>query len=108
MAGRSGAVDGITVTRQVVSGCVRNRSIEFKSPLPFKKFGHKKTRFVRHIPGYLLSSILYEGIAAATSLPLYMTLERALWVFVLTIIMCMISGGIAIRKLGEADPAELF
>ncbi|MEM9008506.1 MAG: ABC transporter permease DevC [Cyanobacteria bacterium P01_F01_bin.86] len=61
-----------------------------------------------YIPGFLLSSILYKGIAAATSLPLYMTLERALWVFVLTIVMCMISGGIAIRKLGEADPAELF
>ena len=61
-----------------------------------------------YIPGYLFSSLLYALAAAATGLPLEMELPRSLLVLVLTMSMCIISGSIAVRKLGEADPAELF
>jgi putative ABC transport system permease protein len=37
-----------------------------------------------------------------------MTLARALLVLVLTIVMCLISGAIATRKLQAADPADMF
>jgi putative ABC transport system permease protein len=37
-----------------------------------------------------------------------MTLARAVIVLILTIIMCSISGAIAIRKLQAADPADIF
>jgi putative ABC transport system permease protein len=37
-----------------------------------------------------------------------MTLIRAVQVLVLTIIMCMLSGAIATRKLQAADPADIF
>jgi putative ABC transport system permease protein len=37
-----------------------------------------------------------------------MTLFRAVQVLVLTIIMCMLSGAIATRKLQAADPADIF
>jgi putative ABC transport system permease protein len=41
-------------------------------------------------------------------LPIKMTLERATFVFVMTVIMCGISGAIAMRKLQTADPADIF
>lgn len=37
-----------------------------------------------------------------------MTLSRAVMVMVLTIIMCVASGGVALGKLQAADPADIF
>jgi putative ABC transport system permease protein len=37
-----------------------------------------------------------------------MTYERVIQVLILTIIMCLISGAIAMRKLDLADPADIF
>ena len=45
---------------------------------------------------------------AATMLPIKMTVERATSVFVMTVIMCVTSGAIAMRKLQTADPADIF
>lgn len=63
-----------------------------------------------YIPGYLLSYGLYALTLRATSgaLPMTMTLQRALFVLALTIIMCFISGLISINKVLKADPAEVF
>ena len=61
-----------------------------------------------YIPGYVISSVVYVFAAGATNLPLIMTLERAFSVLILTILMCCISGTIALRKLAEADPADIF
>lgn len=61
-----------------------------------------------YIPGYLTSLWLYGLTRNATNLPLLMTLDRALMILVLTILMCAISGAIAMRKLRSADPAEIF
>ncbi len=60
------------------------------------------------IPGYAISYGLYGLTRSATNLPLFMTLSRATTVFVLTILMCLISGAIATRKLRSADPADVF
>ena len=61
-----------------------------------------------YIPGFILSFGLYQVAYAATLLPIAMTLERAGSVLVLTIIMCSVSGAIAMRKLRSADPADVF
>lgn len=61
-----------------------------------------------YIPGFLLSTGIYHIGSSATNLPLYMTAERALLVFVLTLTMCGVSGAIAVRRLKSADPAEIF
>jgi putative ABC transport system permease protein len=37
-----------------------------------------------------------------------MTVSRAIFVFILTFVMCAISGAIATRKLQSADPADMF
>jgi len=61
-----------------------------------------------YMPAFLLSLGLYQITYAATLLPLVMKLERAISVFILTIIMCTFSGAIAMRKLRAADPADVF
>jgi putative ABC transport system permease protein len=60
------------------------------------------------IPGVAASWFLYGRAAAATSLPLYVTADRAIFVFVLTLGMCAISALLAVRKVATIDPAEVF
>ena len=61
-----------------------------------------------YIPGLLISIIQYEVTKNSTLLPIFMTFDRAIFVFLLTLVMCFISGAIAIRKLKYADPADIF
>ena len=61
-----------------------------------------------YIPGISLSVGLYALTRNATNLPLFMGSLRAIQVLVLTIVMCAISGAIAMRKLQSADPADIF
>lgn len=61
-----------------------------------------------YIPGFFLSWGLYQLTYAATMLPIAMKLERAVFVLLLTIAMCSVSGAIAMRKLRSADPADVF
>lgn len=60
------------------------------------------------VPGFTLSMGLYYITKSATLLPVVMTLSRAVLVLCLTIIMCVASGGITLRKLQAADPADIF
>ncbi|NJN32403.1 MAG: FtsX-like permease family protein [Synechococcales cyanobacterium RM1_1_8] len=60
------------------------------------------------IPAFFLCLGLYAMTENATSLPIQMTLARGQLVFTLTIVMCVISGAIAVRKVQEADPADIF
>ena len=60
------------------------------------------------VPGMLLSLGLYRIASDATKLPLEMTGSVAAGVFVLTLVMCVVSGGVAQRRLRAADPAEIF
>jgi len=64
--------------------------------------------FLGFIPGYFASLGLYAFTRAITKLPLEITLGRSVFVLVMTIVMCTISGAIAMRKLQTADPAEIF
>ncbi|MBN4003560.1 ABC transporter permease DevC [Nostoc sp. LPT] len=60
------------------------------------------------LPGFILSFGLYQVTYAATMLPIFMKMERAIQVWILTVIMCSVSGAIAMRKLRAADPADVF
>ena len=60
------------------------------------------------VPGVLVAIAVYQQAGAATHLPMEMTMARAALVFSLTVLMCGVSGVIAIRKLRSADPAEVF
>jgi len=61
-----------------------------------------------YLPGLVIVYWLYGKAAAATSLPLYITQERAITVFLMTLTMCAISGLLAVRKVRRLDPADVF
>ena len=60
------------------------------------------------LPGISISTVLYHLAAGATNLPIRMTINRAVTVIIMTLVMCLVSGGIAVRKLRAADPADIF
>ncbi|MFM7266918.1 MAG: ABC transporter permease DevC [Cyanobium sp.] len=60
------------------------------------------------VPAWLAGQGLYMVVRSGTRLPVYMQPERSLLVFLLILMMCMASAGLAMRKLGDADPAEIF
>jgi putative ABC transport system permease protein len=60
------------------------------------------------LPGLLVSFSLYELLARSSGLIMRMTLGRMALVWLLTVLMCIVSGALAIRKLFRSDPASLF
>jgi putative ABC transport system permease protein len=63
---------------------------------------------VGYIPAYLAGQALYWFVRDATRLPVGMDLSRATTVFTMILVMCMLSAGLAMRRLVDADPAEIF
>jgi putative ABC transport system permease protein len=59
-------------------------------------------------PGLVISMGLYALTRAAARIPIDMDLGRVAFVFSLAVLMCMISGLGALRKVRTADPADLF
>jgi putative ABC transport system permease protein len=60
------------------------------------------------VPGVIIANWLYGSAAGATNLPIYLTVERAVTVFLMTFAMCSISALLAVRKLRRLDPADVF
>jgi putative ABC transport system permease protein len=60
------------------------------------------------LPGVATSQAVYTVARKATLLPLTMSLPRAAAVYGLTVLMCTVSGALAMRRLRYADPAEIF
>ncbi|WP_216914543.1 MULTISPECIES: ABC transporter permease DevC [unclassified Synechococcus] len=61
-----------------------------------------------YVPAYLAGQVLYAAIHAATKLPVAMAGDRSMTVFLMILVMCMGSAAMAMRKLGDADPADIF
>jgi putative ABC transport system permease protein len=60
------------------------------------------------LPGLGVSAQLYRVTNRATHLPMNLSLDLGVLVLCLTVLMCTISGVIAVRKVRSADPAEIF
>lgn len=111
-------VVGVVIVYQVLSTDVNAHLKEYAT---FKAMGYHQRyllgvifeeavilAFLGFIPGVTLPMGLYHLAAQATSLPIRMTLSRATLVLVMTLLMCLMSGAIATRKLEAADPADMF
>jgi putative ABC transport system permease protein len=61
-----------------------------------------------YFPGLLVCLRLYNLTKSATFLPMALTYDKALLVLCLTVVMCLISGFLAMRRLQQADPADIF
>jgi putative ABC transport system permease protein len=113
-----GFIVGIVIVYQILYTDVADHLAEYAT---LKAMGYKNRYLLSvvfqealmlsvmgYIPGYLLSNGMYGITKGATALPISMTLSRAITVLILTIIMCMVSGAIAVRKVADADPADIF
>ena len=61
-----------------------------------------------YLPAYFSGQALYSLIRNSTKLPITMDANKSILIFILILFMCMGSAGIAMRKLVDADPAEIF
>lgn len=111
-------VVGVVIVYQVLSTDVNSHIKEYAT---FKAMGYRNRYLLLivfeeamilavlgFIPGFLLPIGLYHMAAQATALPIAMKTYRAIAVFILTILMCVMSGAIATRRLQAADPADMF
>ena len=60
------------------------------------------------IPALLASLIFYHLGENITGLRFSLTLERIRGFYLLTLIMCLVAGAIAVQKVQRTDPAEVF
>ena len=60
------------------------------------------------IPGVVFARFVYLAAHQATLLNMRMTVGRGILVYFLTMLMCSISGLLALRRLRAADPAAIF
>ena len=63
---------------------------------------------IGYIPAYISGQLLYSYVRSSTRLPLEMSFSRASLIFFLILFMCMGSAFAAMKRLADADPAEIF
>ena len=113
-----GFVVGVVIVYQVLSTDVNSHLAEYAT---FKAMGYRNSYLLGVVfeealilsllgffPGLAISLGAYQLTAAATALPIAMPVSRPFVVFLLTLIMCNVSGAIATRRLQAADPADIF
>lgn len=113
-----GILVGIVIVYQVLSTDVADHLSEYAT---FKAMGYPQRFFLGivleealilavlgFIPGFIIASGLLAGMKKVTNLPLAMTADMAVMVFIGTLAACALSGAIATRRLASADPADLF
>ena len=113
-----GLIVGCVIVYQILFADVSEHQAEYAT---LKAMGYKNSNLstmvlneaailavLGFIPGLLVTVVLYQGMAEATSLPIVMTFERGITVFLMTLGMCAISGLMALRKVRSTDPAEVF
>jgi putative ABC transport system permease protein len=60
------------------------------------------------VPGLLVSRAIYAGLQKVSGVLMMLTPGRVAMVFVLTVVMCLLSAAIAIRRVIKSDPADVF
>ena len=113
-----GFLVGMIICYQILYSDIDDHLREFAT---LKAIGYRKIYFIGlvlqqslmlsligFLPGLLASMWLYERLAQQTGLLMFLTWERAILVLILTMVMCILSGCLAMRRVLNLDPAELF
>ena len=113
-----GFVVGIIICYQVLANDITEHLGEFAT---LKAMGYSNAFFfglvikqafylslLGFLPGLFCSWLLFLVNTRFTGLLMNLTWDRVLFVLVLTVVMCVVSGLLALRKLLAADPASLF
>jgi putative ABC transport system permease protein len=113
-----GFVGGVMICYQILAADVADHRAEYATLMAIGHPDRYLTGVMLHqalllsalgfLPGVLLSWLLYGLLASMTGLPLRMTLFWAAVVGLLTVAMCIVSALRVIRKIQQADPAEVF
>jgi putative ABC transport system permease protein len=113
-----GFIVGIVIVYQVLYSDVNDHLPEYAT---LKAMGYSDTSLLGvvlqegiilavlgFIPGAGCSVGMYALLGNLTRIPLAMRVDVASQVFIMTVIMCLISAAVAMRKLHSADPADVF
>jgi putative ABC transport system permease protein len=113
-----GFIVGMVMVYQVLSTDVADHLAEYAT---FKAMGFTNAYLVGiiveecfilatigFVPGLIAGEGLMKLMHIATALPTSLPFSRMVLVFLLTFVLCMVSGIIASRRLRRADPAEVF
>ncbi len=109
---------GVAIVFQVLSSDIANMMGEYAT-LKAMGYGNRYLTsvvlqqsillaIVGYVPSLLIATVLYEVVEVASGMPMFMTYQIMLQVLLLAITMCVVSGLGALRKLYQADPADLF
>jgi len=118
MGSFAGFMVGLVVLYQVLSTDIRNQLPYYAT---LKAMGYPNRKLYGYvfrqswifatlgfIPALLFSAALFPFIHSLTRLPVFMTFGLASTIFAMTLVMCTIAGTASLRRLRNADPAELF
>ena len=113
-----GFIVGVIICYQIIYSGVADYLPEFAT---LKAMGYSDRYFIQlvlaksfylsifgFLPGLAVSFGLYQLLSEATGLLLNLTILQAIFVYLLTLAMCCVSGLLAMRKVLAADPADLF
>lgn len=113
-----GFIVGVVICYQILYSDVDDHMGEYAT---LKAMGYHNQYFIKlvlqeslwlclfgFVPGVLVAGLLYMALSRLTGLLLDLTAPRLLAVLVLTLAMCIVSGCLALRRVFQADPAELF
>lgn len=109
---------GVAIVYQVLSTDIANMMSEYAT---LKAMGYPNRylasvvlqqsvllALVGYVPSLVIAWGLYRFVGAQSGLPMVLTWRIAATVLVLAVVMCVLSGMAALRKLFQADPADLF
>ncbi|SFK69089.1 putative ABC transport system permease protein [Nitrosomonas aestuarii] len=113
-----GLIVGMVIVYQILFTEITNYRFEFAT---LKAMGYQHGYFVRmvfasalilavlgFVPGYLLSNSLYYLAESQIFIPMLMTPDKIITVFVFILFMCTVAGFLAIHRLKSANPADMF
>jgi putative ABC transport system permease protein len=113
-----GFIVGTAIVYQVLSSDIANHQAEYAT---LKAMGYSNAYLasvvlqqafilavVGFLPGWAISLGLYTITEDSAHVPMRMGTELPLFMLVLSVVMCAVSGVASLRKVNKADPADLF
>jgi putative ABC transport system permease protein len=109
---------GAVILYQVLASEIMNKIKEYATLKAMGYSDYHMTRVVLEqstilalagfVPATLMALVVYQVSSAITNLPMVMTWQRLIFVLVLSVVMCSVSGVLVSRKVARADPVDLF
>lgn len=113
-----GFVVGITICYQIIFANINDHQAEFAT---LKAMGYPPSFFIKivlaksfylsvlgFLPGWLITAGIFWRLSSYTGLHMDLNFERVATIYVLTLVMCFLSGCFVIWKILKLEPAELF